>query len=198
MKIIYFAAAACAALASAPAAAAAVVDAPFTGPYAGAEAGIIEHHFYLEASSGGTVVSKGYHRSWGAGGGAFAGADLAVSRRLRLGVEAGATVGGATNRAAFPAGISLALDPSHGYRLTARGGLVVGSDLLLYASGGYGGNSYRVSNSAGVTGVDKSGSSFIVGGGAEYRLSRRVGLRLDYKHVDNQTHQFFVGIPVRL
>jgi outer membrane immunogenic protein len=196
MKILYLAAAACAASAAAPAAAAGG-DAPFTGPYAGAEAGIVEHHFYLETSVGGTLVDERYHRSWGVGGGAFAGADFAVSASLRLGVEAGVTVGGADNRAAFPAGASLELDPKYGYRLTVRGGVVVGSDLLLYASGGYGGNSYRVSNSAGVANVDQSGSSFIVGGGAEYRLSPRVALRLDFKHVDNQSNQLLIGIPVR-
>ena len=41
------------------------------------------------------------------------------------------------------------------------------------------------------------GSSFVVGGGAEYRIDRRYGVRMDVKHVDNQTGQAFVGVPIR-
>jgi len=176
---------------------AAAASAAFAGPYAGVEAGLIEHHLFLQTQVGGTTVAEGYRRSWGAGGGAFAGHDFAVSRQIRVGGEAGLTVGGATNRTQFAGGTSLALKPRHGYRLTLRAGALLGSRLFGYASAGYGGNRYRVGNSAGVTDVDGSASSFVVGTGAEYRLSRRFGLRIDYKHVDNQTHQFFLGLPVR-
>jgi outer membrane immunogenic protein len=196
MKSLHLAAAGCAALAGS-AAAAAPADADFTGPYAGAEAGIIEHHYFLETTAGGAIVNRGYRRSWGAGGGVFAGHDFAVSRRLRVGGEAGLVLGGATNRTVFADGSSLALKPRWGYRLTLRGGALLGSRLFAYAIGGYGGHRYRVSNSAGVTGVEESGSSFIVGAGAQYRLSRRAGLRFDYRHLDNQTHEFLVGVPVR-
>jgi outer membrane immunogenic protein len=196
MKCLYPVAAAWAVLA-ATSAAAQSEDSAFTGPYAGAEAGLLEHHIYLKTHVGGALVDEGYHRSWGVGGGAFVGHDFAVSRSLRLGGEAGVTVGGETNRVLFAGGTSLALKPRYGYRLTLRGGAVIGSRIFVYATGGYGGNRYRVSNSAGVASVDESGSSFIVGGGVEYRLSRNVGLRLDFKHVDNQTNQIFVGLPVR-
>ncbi|WP_157084732.1 hypothetical protein [Sphingomonas pituitosa] len=40
-------------------------------------------------------------------------------------------------------------------------------------------------------------SSFVVGGGAEWRVADRVGLRLDYAHVDNSSHQVMLGVPVR-
>jgi outer membrane immunogenic protein len=182
MKSFRLAAAGWAGLAAA--AAAQPADPAFTGTHAGGEAGVVEHHFFLGTLSGGTTIDRRYHRSRGAGGGVFAGHDLAVSPRLRVG-------------AVFANGTSLALKPRYGYRLTLRGGAVVGSGLLVYATGGYGGNRYRIGDSAGVTDVHEWGSSFVVGAGAEYRLSRRAGLRLDYKHVDNQTHHFFVGVPVR-
>ena len=196
MKSVALAAAGSAALAATAAAAAPAGDA-FAGPYAGAEAGLVEHHIFLETQAGGTTIDEGYHRSWGAGGGAFVGHDFALSRTLRLGGEAGLTLGGETNRVAFAGGTSLALKPRYGYRLTLRAGAVAGRRLFLFASGGYGGNRYRVTNTAGVTGVDESGSSFIVGAGAEYRLSPSVGLRLDFKHVDNQSNQLLLGVPVR-
>jgi outer membrane immunogenic protein len=171
--------------------------AAFTGPYAGAEAGVVEHHYFLETTSGSTILNRGYRRGWGAGGGVFAGYDVAVSRGLRVGAEAALSLGGATNRTDFPNGTSLALKPRYGYRLTLRGGGLLAPRLFAYGIGGYGGHRYRVSNSAGVIGIENSGSSFIVGAGAEYRLARRAGLRFDYKHLDNQTHEFLVGVPVR-
>ena len=196
MKCLHLAVAGWAALA-AGAAAAAPADAAFTGPYAGAEAGVIEHHYFLETRAGGLILNRGYRRGWGTGGGVVAGYDVAVSRRLRVGAEAGLVLGGATNPTVFANGTSLVLKPRYGYRLTLHGGALLGSKLFAYVIGGYGGHHYRVSNSAGVTGIEESGSSFVVGAGAEYRLLRRAGLRFNYRHLDNQTHEFLVGVPVR-
>jgi hypothetical protein len=41
------------------------------------------------------------------------------------------------------------------------------------------------------------GSSFVVGGGVEHRLSARAGVRLDFKHLDNQMSQLLLGVPFR-
>lgn len=181
---------------SAPASAIAQTDAPFTGSYVGAEAGGIEHHIYLETETAGASEGR-YHRKWGAGGGVFAGHDIAVSSGLRFGGEVALTTGGEDNVVAFSNSTELRLTPRYGYRVSVHGGPVIGSALWIYASGGYGGNRYRVRNTASVTGVEDWGGSFLVGAGAEYRLSSRLGLRVDYKHVDNQTHQIFLGVPVR-
>jgi outer membrane immunogenic protein len=169
---------------------------PFAGTYAGLEAGALEHHIYLETQTGGAVQGA-YRRSWGFGGGAFIGHNVAISEHLRIGGEAAVTTGGSDNVTQFANGSELRLEPRYGYRVSLHGGPVIGSALWIYASGGYGGNRYRVHNSAGVADVHEWGSSFEIGAGAEYRLSSRVGVRVDYKHVDNQTHQFFVGVPVR-
>jgi outer membrane immunogenic protein len=68
---------------------------------------------------------------------------------------------------------------------------------MVYALGGYGGNRYRLAGTAPVADAHQWGSSFVVGGGAEYALRRGVGVRLDMKHVDNQTWQLMLGVPLR-
>jgi outer membrane immunogenic protein len=171
---------------------------PFTGGYAGPEAGVLEHHFGLVVKENGATVVDRYQRSWGAGGGAFIGHDWAVSENLRIGVEATVTGGGETNVARLPDGTDFSLEPRWGYRLTARAGILANRNLLVYATGGLGGHRYEVtSNSARLQNPPISGDSFVIGGGLEVVVSRNIGLRLDFKHLDNQTNQFFVGIPVR-
>ena len=179
-----------------PAVAMAQAEAPFTGTYVGVEAGALEHHIYLEPQGGNGTAGR-YYRAWGAGGGVVVGHDIAVGEHLRIGGEAGVTAGGGDNVVRFAGGSELRLAPRYGYRVSLHGGAVIGSALFVYASGGYGGNRYRIRNTAGVTGVSEWGGSFEVGAGVEYRISPRLGIRVDYKHVDNQTHQFFVGVPVR-
>jgi outer membrane immunogenic protein len=196
MNSLYLAVAGCAAIAGSAAAAAPADDA-FTGPYAGLEAGSLEHHYFLETRNGAIILNRGYRRAWGVGGGVFAGYTVAVSRRLRVDGEVGLILGGASNPTVFADGTSLVLKPRYGYRLTLRGGGLLFPRLFAYAIGGYGGQRYRLTNSAGVIGIEDKGSSFVVGAGVEYRLSRRAGLRFNYRHLDNQTHEFFVGLPVR-
>lgn len=168
----------------------------FEGGYVGAEAGLYDQHFYLETGGVGTA-RRGYQRNWSYAGGVFGGYDISVAPKLRLGAELGATLGGGTNTALFSATEILSYRSRYGYRLVLRGGFVVTPRLLLYANGGYGGNRYKITNTAGVGNVHDWGSSFIVGAGAEYRLSPHLGLRFDVKHLDNESSQFFVGLPVR-
>jgi outer membrane immunogenic protein len=174
-------------------------EAAFTGAHAGLEAGVLEHHYGIIVEEDGIVVRDEYQRSWGVGGGIFAGYDMEVSPRIRVGTEASLVAGGETNTARIVQnGTELSLSPRWGYRLTGRAGLLVQSNLLVYALGGFGGHRYELrSNSAGVENPPVDGDSFIIGGGIEYRASRRMSLRFDFKHLDNQTNQFFIGIPVR-
>jgi outer membrane immunogenic protein len=171
---------------------------PFAGPFAGLEGGVLEHHYGVVVQVNGVTVRDDYQRSWGVGGGVFVGGDVAVSERIRLGIEGGLVVGGATNTAVIPGGGEFSLQPRWGYRLTARAGVVVSPELLVYATGGFGGHRYNLAtNSAGLTNPPLSGDSFIIGGGVEYRVTDRIGIRFDFKHLDNQTNQFFVGLPIR-
>lgn len=175
--------------------------APFTGPLAGVEAGYLEHHFAveLEEYEDGELVSRRdeYRRSHGFGAGLFAGHDWAISDRGRIGAELEVTAGGRTVRLDFQ-GASYSQRPQFGVRGVVRAGYLLTPRLMGYALTGYGGNRYRIRDGVGLGNGNAWGSSFIVGVGAEYRLGRRLGLRLDGRHVDNQTWQVMLGLPVRL
>ena len=174
---------------------------PFTGPSVGVEAGYLEHHFALEfeeRDAQGQLLSRDdqYYRAHGIGGGAFAGYDVAISERGRLGVELGVQAGGRTNAAHFD-GASYSQAPRYGAHLAVRAGYAVTHRLMGYALTGYGGNRYRIRDGLGIGDENEWGSSFIVGAGAEYRASPRVGARLQLLHVDNQTWSVFAGVPIR-
>lgn len=170
---------------------------PFAGAYAGAEAGIIEHHFYLDVTVNDRPYSSRYYRDTDFGGGAFAGYDLAIARRWRLGGEAELTAGGGAPEAVIRDMLVYGQSPRFGFRATGRLGFVATPRLMLYGKGGYGGNRYRLRNNAGVEDAHGWTSSFVVGGGAEWRASNRVAFRLDYTHVDNSSHQLMLGVPIR-
>lgn len=172
-------------------------ETPFSGPYAGAEAGVIEHHFYLDVTVNDRPYSSRYYRETDFGGGAFAGYDLAIARRWRLGGEAELTAGGGAPQAVIRDTLSLRESPRLGFRVTGRLGFVATPRLMLYGKGGYGGNRYRLTNPGGVQDVHGWSSSFAIGGGAEWRVTDRMGLRLDYTHVDNSSHQVLLGVPIR-
>jgi outer membrane immunogenic protein len=182
-------------LGTAPAAAA---DRPFTGFYAGPEIGLHEHHIFIEQQNPVTGGIAGrYHRGWGVGGGAFAGYDLAALERLRLGIEGGMSVGGNGPVARFSDGTYYTQRPRYGFFLTGRVGYVLGRRMLAYGTLGYGGHKYKPRGTAQVAGVKEWGSSFTIGGGIEYRVSERVGVRIDFRHLDNQMSHLLIGIPIR-
>ncbi len=176
------------------------MELPFTGPSVGVEAGLLEHHFVLQFENyeNDTLVASydRYYRASGFGGGVFAGYDIAASRNWRLGLEIAGTTGGRDNRATFET-LVYEQRPQFGVRGTARAGYVLTPRVMAYGSVGYGGNRYRIRDALGIGDTNAWGSSFVVGGGAEYRLDRRYGVRFDVKHVDNQTWQAFVGMPIR-
>lgn len=169
----------------------------FTGPYAGAEIGAHEHHFYIKTSNrAGDLIDGRYYRAWGIGGGAFAGYDAAVAPRVRIGGEVGISLGGDNPVARLEAG-TYSQHPRWGYRATAKIGYLIGERLLAYGTFGCGGHRYRIANAAGVLDAHEWGSSFTIGAGAEYRLSDGAGVRLDFRHLDNSMSHILIGVPVR-
>ncbi|VXC88652.1 outer membrane protein [Sphingomonas sp. AX6] len=169
----------------------------FTGGYGGVEAGVHEHHFYIEQTDAATGRTQGrYYRSWGAGGGAFAGYDIAVAPRIRVGGEVGISLGGASPVARLPTG-TYTQHPQWGYRATARAGYLIGDRTLAYGTLGYGGHRYRIDNRANVLGAHSWGSSFTIGAGVEHRLSDRAAIRLDFRHLDNSMNHLLIGVPIR-
>ena len=170
----------------------------FTGAYAGPELGAHEHHFFIEETNVATGATRGdYHRAWGVGGGAFAGYEWPIARRVRIGLETSVSVGGESPVARFADGTSYAQHPQWGLRGTALAGYLLTDRLLTYGTFGYGGHHYRLENDAGVTDTHAWGSSFTIGAGMEYRLSRRIGVRLDFRHLDNSMSHLLVGLPIR-
>ena len=171
---------------------------PFIGAYAGPELGAHEHHVFIEVTDRATGARTGrYYRAWGVGGGAFAGYDLAVARRVRIGAEIEIGVGGTAPVARFADGTYYARRPRWGIGATGRIGYLIGDRLLAYGTFGYGGQNYRVENKAGVADSHDWGSSFTIGAGLEYRLSPNVGVRLDFRHLDNSMSHVLVGLPLR-
>jgi outer membrane immunogenic protein len=170
----------------------------FTGAYAGPELGAHEHHVFIETTAlpRGATTAR-YYRAWGVGGGAFAGYDVAIAPRIRLGLEAGISLGGQNPTANFADGTFYTQRPRYGFRGTARAGYILGDRLLAYGTFGYGGHRYRLGGNANISDAHEWGSSFTIGAGFEYRASRRVGVRLDFRHLDNQMSHLLVGVPIR-
>lgn len=171
---------------------------PFTGTYAGPEFGAHEHHFYINETDLRTNQTEGrYYRAWGVGGGAFAGYDFAVADRVRLGVEAGVSVGGNNPVARFSDNTTYTQHPRFGYRATGKAGYLLSDRLLAYGTFGYGGHRYRLGGTAEVRDAQEWRSSFTIGAGLQYRVSRRMDLRLDFRHLDNSMSHILIGVPVR-
>ncbi|MEA3010995.1 MAG: outer rane immunogenic protein [Sphingomonadales bacterium] len=173
-------------------------DRAFTGAYAGPELGVHEHHFYLTETDKRTGTSQGrYYRAWGVGGGAFAGYDAALTRRIRLGAEIGVSVGGNNPVARFSDGTFYTQHPRYGFEATGKLGYLLADRVMAYGTFGYGGHRYRLGGTAAVADVDEWGSSFTIGAGVEYRASSNIGVRLDFRHLDNQRSHWLLGIPIR-
>jgi outer membrane immunogenic protein len=170
----------------------------FTGAYAGPEIGLHEHHFYLTETNPATQVTSGrYYRAWGFGGGAFLGFDHALTGRVRVGAEVSVSVGGNSPEAHFPDGSFYIAKPRYGFRGTGRLGYLLTDRLMAYGTFGYGGHRYRLRTSGNIAHANEWGSSFTIGAGFEYRVSDRMGVRLDFRHLDNQMSHLLVGIPIR-
>lgn len=174
---------------------------PFTGATIGLEAGWIRHgftaHFTDFDSSGETAVAHTEgHGHGGFGGGAFAGYDFAVAPAIRLGAEVEVVFGGGTDTLTYGSAF-YAKRAHYGLRGVLRAGYVLTPRLMGYATLGYATDRYGIDDTLGVSPSDRSPGGLAVGGGAEYRIDRRFGVRLDYKHADDFSNQLFVGVPVR-
>lgn len=172
-------------------------DTAFTGGYAGVEAGVQEHHFKLEITVPMfDVTETNTYRSRGVTGGGFAGFDLAVAPRVRVGAEAAVTTGGTEAVARLGNGV-YAEDPQWGYRIAARVGYVVADRALVYASVGYGAQRSRLTDDFGIENTANWRHSVTFGGGVEGRLSRNVGVRLEYRQLATVNRTLMLGLPIR-
>lgn len=175
-------------------------DAPFSGPYAGVEAGAVDHHFVVELSAPAQPAETFNVTKWGIGGGAFVGYDVAVSSKVRLGVEGVYSFGGRTaEHSGTYAGQAyrVGLDPRWGYSVSARLGYVASERVLLFAEGGYGEHRYRTIATPNVQNDDGTTASFVLGGGIEVAASERISVRARFQHLDGSRNHFMLGVPIR-
>jgi len=107
------------------------------------------------------------------------------------------SVGGNNPTAHFADGTYYTQHPRFGYRATAKAGYLLSDRLMAYGTFGYGGHKYRLGGTADIDNAHEWGSSFTIGAGFEYRLSRAVGVRLDFRHLDNQMSHILIGVPIR-
>ena len=172
--------------------------APFTGAYAGLGAGVHEHRFDLEISASGISRSaRTTYRDAGAAAAAFAGYDLPIGRIVRVGAELSGHVGGGDGPRASLGPLFYEQRPRWGVTAVARAGIVAGDRVMVYGTLGYGGYRYRLRSSVFVENASDWGDSLAYGGGVEYRISDRIGVRADVRNLSFQATQFLVGVPVR-
>jgi len=170
---------------------------PMTGGYAGPEFSVQEHGFGLDIEDGFGSRNSSFSRVGVAGGG-FAGFDFAVADRIRVGAEAGATIGGGGGgRADLPGGNRFELRPRWGYRTMARLGYVASGRTMIYGQVGYGAQRYRLRTSIFVDGVRDWNRGLAYGLGVEHRVGRAVSLRLDARRIAGTSNQLSIGLPIR-
>lgn len=121
--------------------------------------------------------------------GLFAGYDMGLSDIFLVGVEAGFGFGGKTLRGSPVPGLDAEIDPKWNYDVSARAGMLVSPNLLVYGRLGYGAERVRVSTVSTVGGVasatDKRWSDgLIYGAGIEYGLNEAASIRTEYRHRD--------------
>lgn len=172
----------------------------FSGPYVGAAVGAVDHHFVAEEQNGAGKTRRFNVTRWGLGGELFGGFDLAVAPRLRLGAE-GQIEGGGRTAVEQNSSYTLGIRPRYGFSISAHAGYVASPRLLVYAGAGYGQHYYRAfaaGNAApsALAGLDLT-RSFILRGGAEMRMTRATGIRLEFEHLDGTRNQFMIGVPIR-
>jgi len=167
----------------------------FAGPYVGAAASLTQHHFILEETGPSGTTSRNVS-AWGPAGTVFAGLDFDLGSRFVAGVEGEFDFGGHTPRTTAAGGQVLAIKPRYGYGATAHLGVRAGASLLLYGKAGYGEHRYRTTLPAGAGNLHRN-ASFILGAGAEARVSRRLSVRLDLEHLDGSRNRVSIGIPLR-
>ena len=211
-----------AAVAAALAAAPALAETAFDGPYVGAVAGL-QVHSANRATTTGTdgfralaptirpdFIDLDDNDGWH--GGILAGWNFS-SGKLVYGIEADFIVGNIKGGNSFsgapipglaPAGLTTTANHRIGNRgsLRARLGYTVGEKALIYATGGLAGGDTRASASVivnGAGGVNWTGESedtrfgWTVGGGAEFKLTEKVGLRAEYIYTELGRQRVFAA-----
>jgi outer membrane immunogenic protein len=174
----------------------------FDGPYVGVAAGFTRDEVGPALPQDVTISGdRGQDAVYFQG---FAGYNLAVAPRVRVGAEAAFGIGADDDFVASANGTSLEIDPEYSFEFTGRVGYLVTDKLLAYARGGY--QNARVEfelTEAGAAPVrDKESlDGWLVGGGLDYAIGDHLSTRVEYRYVDlgndgasYDRHQILAGV----
>jgi outer membrane immunogenic protein len=145
----------------------------FNGPFIGVQLGWQQDRLSLDLSTvpTSTVRAKGDGLAYGG----QLGYDLNLGGGV-IGVETSITGRTGTNR--FP---TFDLDAGRTINVTARAGVLVAPDALLYARGGYSNARFSVVKP---TGPSENRDGYTVGAGFEKMLGKNVSARVEYNYSD--------------
>ena len=117
----------------------------------------------------------------GFAGGIFIGYDGEVGSNIVLGGELGVNWGGGSIDL-NPFGPRAEISPKRTVDLTARGGVLVAPESLLYVRGGYSNGRYTLR--IGDAGISENRDGWTLGGGFEQAIGNNVSARIEYRHSD--------------
>ena len=156
--------------------------AQFNGPFVGAHVGWQSEKMRDTESSFGVVPINDRINS--VTGGLYAGYDKRVGDRMVIGAEAGVDFASDDETLSSGAGTTFSVDPKYSLDLTARAGLLMTPDTLLYARGGYTNARVRTTVTT-VTGSQSDSDSqdgWLAGAGVERKVTQNMSARLEYRY----------------
>ena len=158
---------------------------PFDGPHFGASAGY--HRDEVGPQLGDDVELPRELTQDSAYFQLFAGYDLAVAPKVRLGVEAAIGLGAEDELVLRNDAGQIEIDPEYTFEATGRLGYLVSDKAMLYVRGGYQNSRIEASfTPAGQsTTRDKDNADgWLVGGGGEYAFTDNLRTRIEYRYAD--------------
>lgn len=135
--------------------------------------------------------------------GGYAGYNYKATENIVIGVEAAFSGAVDDEVITTSGGQALEIDPRYSFDLTARAGYLVTDKALLYVRGGYANQRVRTTlvNADGEFRDSENLDGWLVGGGLEYALTKKISARLEYRYSDLgndggefDRHQTLVGV----
>ena len=156
----------------------------FNGPFVGVQAGWNHEKVGSVDSKVGALSINDAKDTFV--GGAFAGYDHTLANRFVVGVEGGFNLGTGGTFANAVRDSSSRINPSYGFDLTARAGVLLDPKTLVYVRGGYDTlrASVRLVDNAKVAGGHDNFDGWLAGGGIERAIGSNLSARFEYRYSD--------------
>jgi outer membrane immunogenic protein len=175
----------------------------FDGPFAGVQMGWGQNDVRNPTTNLGVLPLDRSQDS--AVFGAYLGYDKSFGSFV-LGAETGLSFGAEDSIDGGDATTRVSIDPRRTFDLTARAGYLVTPKALIYARGGYTNERIRttLTSASGTLISSEDRDGWLIGGGAEYKITDSVSARLEYRYADlsegdgkYDRHQLLTGISYR-